>query len=92
MSVTQVNVQGPAAAAGLSDWIKRHPVFTAVFLAYAFVWVIAFPQLAHVPIPGIVAYFVGTLGPLWAALMVEGAETGASGYRARSGLALRWSA
>lgn len=78
------------------NWIRRHPVLTVCLLAYAFTWIIIFPQLitllgvASIPVPGFVAIAVGTYGCLWAALIVEGATRGRAGIRGLLSRLVRW--
>ena len=80
-------------------WIKRHPIVSLVGLAYGLTWIGLIPLIVNPTLPTdpghitpslLIVAFLGTLGCLWAAIIVAGATGGVAGRTALLRGYLKW--
>ena len=78
-----------------STWVNKYPLFSFLFLAYAFSWMVEIPLalkfqgIIHVDIPMSLHYLAG-YGPMLSALIVTGWTGGSGGLRNLWGRITRW--
>jgi membrane protease YdiL (CAAX protease family) len=96
MSAIQTTSQpvGSQSTAGVSSWIRRHPLLTLFALVYLFEWIILIPlalssQGLFPQVPAILG-LAGGWGPALAAIIVTGITEGRKGVRTLFARFLIW--